>query len=192
MNHTSLVCFVLFLRKYGFLIYLQGNAISKLFQRRGLGGFQCTSLRTVLFNPISYGGRGWNLPMARKFRNSSKVRGIWSIGASWLFAICSHEAIETSFATIFQSFAISSIFWARHFIFWILGHIQCHIKGVFSKQVKILKLARLSFPKWWAKSGPPPRGSQGKNIQWLIGLSCWHIWVYLRFNQKELNIFQGA
>ena len=61
-------------------------------------------------------------------------------------------------------------FWARHFIFWILGLLPCNIKGVFSKLVKILKLARPGFPKWWAESAPP-RGSQGKNTPWLIGLS---------------------
>ena len=54
-------------------------------------------------------------------------------------------------------------FWARHFIFWILGLLACHIKDVFSKLVKILKLARPSFPKWWAESAPPPKSIPGQD-----------------------------
>ena len=46
-------------------------------------------------------------------------------------------------------------FWARHFIFWILGLLPCNIKGVFSKLVKMLKLARPGFQKWWAESASP-------------------------------------
>ena len=30
-----------------------------------------------------------------------------------------------------------------------------NIMGVFSKLVKMLKLARPGFPKWWAESAPP-------------------------------------
>ena len=45
-------------------------------------------------------------------------------------------------------------FWARHFIFCILGLLPCNININFSKRVKIFKLARPGFPKWWAESAP--------------------------------------
>ena len=137
--------------------------------------------------------------MPRKFR---KFCGIWGLGASWLFAICNYEAIETSFgkieppwakweplcrrwvgnlhnANLTKSFNIRNLsisrfrhnfsilrhfvnFWARDFIFWILGLLPCNIEGVFSKLVKILKLARPGFPKWWAESAPPPPWQPGE------------------------------
>ena len=72
------------------------------------------------------------------------------------------------FATIFQSFAISSIFEldTSSFGFWAFFHV---ILRVFFKAGQNFKTGPSRLPKVVGRICPPP-GSQGKNTPWLIGL----------------------
>ena len=72
------------------------------------------------------------------------------------------------FGTIFQSFAISSIFEldTSSFGFWAFFHV---ILRVFFKTGQNFKTGPSWLPKVVGRICPP-RGSQGKNTPWLIGL----------------------